>query len=176
MEYFLTSSRLGFRCWTAEDLPLALELWGDARVTGLFGGPYTEAMVEARLEKEMRLAEETGAQYWPVFLRTTGEHAGCAGLQPWPGRQNTLELGYHLRPGFWGKGFATEAGGAVIGYGFERMGLDTIFAGHPPGHTSSQKVLLKLGFRHAGETFYPPSGMMEPSYLLSRANWERSVD
>jgi [ribosomal protein S5]-alanine N-acetyltransferase len=176
MEYFLTSSRLGFRCWSADDEPLAMELWGDARVTGLFGGPYTEAMVRTRLKKEMRWAEEKGVQYWPVFLRATGEHAGCAGLQPWPGKEDRMELGYHLRPAFWGKGLATEAGQAVIGYGFERLGLGAIFAGHPAGHTASQKVLLKLGFRFAGEEVYPPSGVLEPSYVIAKEDWERRAD
>ncbi|MDX6457526.1 MAG: hypothetical protein QOE55_1223, partial [Acidobacteriaceae bacterium] len=33
-EYFLASERLGFRAWRKEDLPLAMELWTDVRVTG----------------------------------------------------------------------------------------------------------------------------------------------
>lgn len=33
--YFLRSERVGFRTWTAEDLPLALGLWGDPEVTRL---------------------------------------------------------------------------------------------------------------------------------------------
>ena len=37
-EYFLASERLGFRAWHKEDLPLAMELWTDVRVTGLLGG------------------------------------------------------------------------------------------------------------------------------------------
>ena len=31
--YFLKSSRLGFRAWTVEDLPLAMRLWSDEKVT-----------------------------------------------------------------------------------------------------------------------------------------------
>src|SRR5262249_30084596 len=31
--FFLTTERIGFRTWTAEDLPLALALWGDPQVT-----------------------------------------------------------------------------------------------------------------------------------------------
>jgi RimJ/RimL family protein N-acetyltransferase len=175
MEYFLTSSRLGFRRWTMEDIPLAMELWGDARVTGLFGGPYSELRVRTRLETEIRQADEIGAQYWPVFLLKNGEHVGCAGLQPCPGKRNTLELGYHLRPGFWGNGFATEAGREVIAYGFNHLGLEAIFAGHPPSHGASRNVLVKLGFRYVGEEFYPPSGAVEPSYLLSKADWQASA-
>jgi hypothetical protein len=36
--YFLKSERLGFRCWSLEDYPLARELWGDMRVPRFFGG------------------------------------------------------------------------------------------------------------------------------------------
>ncbi len=38
MTYFLTSARLGFRQWTAADLPLAVALWQDAEVTRYLGG------------------------------------------------------------------------------------------------------------------------------------------
>jgi RimJ/RimL family protein N-acetyltransferase len=159
-----------------EDMPLAMELWGDVRVTGLFGGPHSESRVRERLKTEMRQADATGAQYWPVFLLMTAEHVGCAGLQPCPGRKNTLELGYHLRPDFWGKGFATEASRVVIEYGFDRLGLDAIFAGHPPSHAASRNVLVKLGFRYVGEEFYPPSGVVEPAYLLSKADWQSKAN
>jgi len=53
MEYFLKSARLGFRCWTAEDLSLARGLWGDSEVAAYLGGPFTSEMVRARLAKEM---------------------------------------------------------------------------------------------------------------------------
>lgn len=39
VDYFLRSVRLGFRCWTDEDMPLAMELWGNPAVTALIGGP-----------------------------------------------------------------------------------------------------------------------------------------
>ena len=49
MDYFLTSAHLGFRCWSDQDLPLAMELWGDPEVTALIGGPFAPEMVRARL-------------------------------------------------------------------------------------------------------------------------------
>jgi hypothetical protein len=53
MDYFLRSPRLGFRCWREDDLPLAIELWGDAEVTALIGGPFTPEQVGLRLAKEI---------------------------------------------------------------------------------------------------------------------------
>lgn len=51
--YFMKSERLGFRCWSQDDLPLAGELWGDIEVTRFFGGPFSEEEISQRLEHEI---------------------------------------------------------------------------------------------------------------------------
>jgi RimJ/RimL family protein N-acetyltransferase len=108
-----------------------------------------------------------GIQYWPIFLLATGDHVGCAGLRP--KEPQVLELGYYLKPAFWGTGLATEAGAALIAYAFTTLDAETLFAGHHPANRASQKVLEKLGFTRAGEEFYKPSGVIEPTYLLQRS-------
>ena len=165
-EYFLISDRLGFRAWREEDWPLAMELWADARVTGLFGGPYTAEKVQARLKREMALQREFGMQYWPVFMLAGGKHVGVCGLRPWRVEERVPELGYHLRPEFWGQGLAVEAGRAAIEYGFRRLGARAIFAAHHPENATSRKVLLKLGFRFTGDEVFPETGILEPTYRL----------
>jgi hypothetical protein len=60
--YFLKSARLGFRCWSQNDLPLARELWGDLEVTRFFGGPFSEEEIVARLNRELARLEEHGFQ------------------------------------------------------------------------------------------------------------------
>lgn len=162
--YFLSTERLGFRHWREDDLALALELWTDARVTGFFGGPYSREQVEARLEREMADQRDHGMQYWPFFLLEDGRHAGVCGLRPW--KPGVPELGFHLRPEFWGRGLAFEAATAVVEYGFARFDATAIFAGHHPENVASRKLLLKLGFQYVGEEIYPVSGMLEPTYLL----------
>jgi [ribosomal protein S5]-alanine N-acetyltransferase len=172
VSYFLQSKRLGFRAWSLEDLPLALALWGDPAVTSWLAGPLSAADIQARLEQEIRQQREFGVQYWPVFLLATNEHAGCAGLRP--KSENLLELGYYLKPQFWGSGLATEAAAAVAGYAFTTLGAGCLFAGHHPANRGSQRVLEKLGFERSGEEFYEPSGMIEPTYLLHRAQWPQN--
>ena len=81
MDYFLTSRRLGFRCWREDDLPLAMELWGDPETTVFTGGPFTPETVHARLADEILRMKERGIQYWPVFLLDDDSHVGCAGLR-----------------------------------------------------------------------------------------------
>jgi ribosomal-protein-alanine N-acetyltransferase len=184
-QYFLESPRLGFRCWTAEDLPLALALWGDIAVTRLNGGPFSPEQIERRLGEEVERMEAVQVQYWPIFLRTTGEHVGCAGLRPRMlegrganpivGREQdpirVHELGYLLFPRYWGQGLATEAGRAVIEFAFASIPRIKLFAGHHPENAASRHVLEKLGFHYVGHEFYPPSGLHEPTYLLARSDF-----
>ena len=165
-EYFLISDRLGFRTWREDDLPLAMELWTDARVTGLFGGPYTPEKVRTRLEREMEMQREFGMQYWPVFWLAGGRHVGACGLRPRRVEERVPELGYHLRPEFWGQGLAVEAARAAIEFGFGRLGAKAIFAGHHPENAASRRVLLKLGFYFTGDEIFPETGILEPTYRL----------
>jgi RimJ/RimL family protein N-acetyltransferase len=166
--YFLTTEHLGFGHWLASDLPLAHELWGNAEVTSLIGGPFTAEQVERRLSGEIASMNACKVQYWPVFLLETYEHAGCAGLRPYRLDGQIYELGFHLRPEFWGRGLAQEAGRAVISYAFEKLGAEALFAGHHPANSASMRVLTKLGFEFTHEEFYPPTGLKHPSYLLRR--------
>jgi [ribosomal protein S5]-alanine N-acetyltransferase len=172
VSYFLQSNRLGFRRWTSKDLPLAFSLWGDPAVTAWLSRPLSSEEIQARLELEIRLRDQFGFQYWPVFLLATGQHAGCAGLRPKAG--GLLELGYYLKPAFWGSGLATEAAAAVAGYAFGVLRAENLFAGHHPANHASQRILEKLGFERSGEEFYEPSGVIEPTYLLHRARWAQN--
>ncbi|HXY46756.1 MAG TPA: GNAT family N-acetyltransferase [Thermoplasmata archaeon] len=164
--YFLLTERLGFRCWSLADLPLARSLWGDARVTRLIGGPFSPEAIQDRLGREIETMRLHGVQYWPLFFLPTGEFVGAAGLRPDDGEPRIYELGVHLRPAFWGQGLAAEAGGAVIRYAFERLQARGLVAGHHPENAASGRVLEKLGFRRVGLKFYPPTGLDHPSYRL----------
>jgi len=168
LTYFLKSARLGFRLWTEDDLRLALDLWADPQVTALIGGPFTPERVRARLEQEIRQMHEHGVQYWPIFLLEKEEHVGCAGLRPYRTEERVYEFGVHIKPAFWGKGLANEAGLAAIEYAFNTLNAEALFAGHHPANQSSRRLLQKLGFVHTHEELYPPTGLMHPSYLLHK--------
>ena len=122
-DYFLKTRRLGFGHWSADDLPLALALWGDTQVTRFIGGPFSRAQVQQRLEREAASLSEYGVQYWPVFLLSNGAHVGCTGLRPYKPAEKIYALGFHLRPAYWGQGFAFEAASAAIAWAFGTLGL-----------------------------------------------------
>ncbi|HEY2547558.1 MAG TPA: GNAT family N-acetyltransferase [Candidatus Acidoferrum sp.] len=170
--YFLKSERLGFRCWVEDDWPLARELWGDIEVTRFFGGPFSEEQIRARLDLEIARMKAHGSQYWPIHLLSDNEFVGCCGMRPYRPEEGIHELGFHLRPKFWGRGLAVEAACAVIDYGFEIVGAKGFSAGHHPDNVNSKKVMAKLGFRYTHDEFLPVLGIEIPYYLLRHADQE----
>lgn len=164
------TDRIVFRWWRPDDLPLALALWGDARVTALIGGPFGPEQVQARLARELQLGRDLQLQYWPIHSRDQ-VHLGCCGLRPHDLARGVLELGVHLLPEHSGRGLASEASRAVLDCAFDACGARAVFAGHHPRNAASRRLLTKLGFRHTHEELYPPTGLMHPSYVISAAEW-----
>lgn len=164
--FFLTTARTGFSKWHQSDVSLARMLWGDPDVTRYIctDGKFSLEDIEKRLSTEISNDVVFGVQYWPFFELNTGELIGCCGLRPHG--ENEYEIGFHLRPKFWGEGYAVEAADAVIHYAFTVLNAKKLFAGHNPNNVASQKVLRKLGFRYVGDEFYTPTGLYHPSYEL----------
>jgi RimJ/RimL family protein N-acetyltransferase len=166
--YFLKSPRLGFRSWSVRDFRLARTLWGNLEVTKSLGGPFSESQIRERLAREIFFQSAHNLQYWPIFLLGNDEFAGCCGLHPYNLEKQIFELGYHLCPQFWGKGLATEAAQSVVAHAFGTLGLEHLFAGHHPDNTVSKRILEKLGFHYTHDEIYPPTGLLNPSYLINR--------
>ena len=87
-----------------------------------------------------------------VIERSSGELIGTAGLSSDPRRNHFLVrmLGYSFGEAHWGKGYATEAGRAVINYGFEVLGLKMISAYCYDYNFRSKNVLMKCGMQYEG--------------------------
>ena len=164
-----TSQRLEFRSWKESDLPLAMMLWGDPKVTALiYADPVlSPAQIAERLQFEIALEQKTGVQYWPIFLRETQEFIGCGGLRARE-TEHTFEMGCHLRPAFWGQGIATEFAQTVIPFAFKSLGASALMAGHHPNNAASRHMLASLGFSFLQEEFYMPTGLWHPFYQLLR--------
>lgn len=167
--YFLRTGRIGFSKWGQEDIGLATELWGNAEVTRLIcaSGKFSEDDIKERLNREILNDRNHHVQYWPIFEIATDDLIGCCGLRPCA--ENGYEIGFHLRPKFWGQGYAKEAAGAIIDYAFTTLQAHRLFAGHNPNNIASQKVLKALGFTYIGDEFYEPTGLYHPSYELIKS-------
>jgi RimJ/RimL family protein N-acetyltransferase len=81
---------------------------------------------------------------------------GCAGLMRGPhGGENDAQLAYWIAPEFWGQGYATEAGRAVLSLA-RTLGHRRITATSFPENAAAARVMAKLGFRATGETMLQP--------------------
>ena len=132
----LETDRLLLRPWRVADATVVHELWTerDARVPPHRrlspDGHPTVADLETRGFAEGLLMIE---------LRATGDVVGYCGLT------DEHELAYELLRRFWGRGYATEAAGAVIDAA-RASGVLEVRAGVRDWNLASQRVLAKLGF------------------------------
>ena len=159
-----TTERLRFGEWSPDDFERFWSLYGDLEVTRLFGGPFTREQVQARFERELANLAKFRVQYWPMFLIESHDFVGACGLRP---RADIYAFGFHLRPPHWSRGYATEAGRAVIEYAFDELGATALYAGHHPDNAKSKRALESLGFVYWRHELYEPTGLQHAGYLLS---------
>lgn len=169
-EFFMKTNRIGFSKWNLRDILLAEKLWGNQKVTRYIcaNGKFSKHDIKMRLYQEIENEKAQNIEYWPIFELTTNSFIGCCGLRPY--KANEYEIGFHLCPEFWGKGYAVEAANAVIKYAFTVLGAKKLFAGHNPNNATSEKFLNKLGFTYIGDEFYAPTKLYHPSYELTSSS------
>ena len=147
----LCTARLRLRAWTTEpgDLARLTDLYGRTEVTRWLGG--TPSVTPVELVARWRGVAEADGRFgvWALELNDTGTVAGTVLLKPLPDGVGEVEVGWHLHPDSWGRGYATEAARAVITRGFE-AGLPEVYAVVRPGNTASVAVCTRLGMTPLG--------------------------
>ena len=166
-----SSSRIDFRSWSQNDTVLAESLWCDPEVTRFFGGPMSRAQAHDRLHIECERNSSLGMQYWPIFLRETGEFAGCAGLRPWSIDPETIEVGVNLMRSAWGLRLGEEALLAVLAHGFNTLNLPVIVAGHEVAHDNSRRLLERVGFRYTHNILWGSKEIEVCMWAFTAQNW-----
>ena len=89
---------------------------------------------------------------WAITWLESGELVGMVGLAPGQLGENAAELGYYVARKAWGRGIATEAGRAVVRYGFDTLKLPRLTSGYFVDNPASGRVLSKLGFVETGRS------------------------
>lgn len=88
--------------------------------------------------------------HWGIAQKTANKIIGQCGYHAFD-RSNLIgEISYCLAREHWGQGIMTEAIRAVIGFGFEKLGLNRIETKSMLENTGSFKVLEKAGFQKEG--------------------------
>lgn len=114
-----------------------------------------------------------------VVWKETGRVVGSVGFvdrhrSELPGPDD--EIGYALSPACWGRGLMPEAVREMLRYGFEDLGLASIWCGHYDFNQKSRRVVEKCGFRYrfTDRAWVELMGeeRTELHYALTRAEWE----
>jgi RimJ/RimL family protein N-acetyltransferase len=138
-----------------DSAPLAA-IWADPDVTRYMGGPRNEAQVRMSLVEDAGAPVQPDYDLHPVIEKATGLIVGhCGLLEKEVDGTGEIELVYVLAPTAWGKGYATEAGRALMGDAFTRLGLRRLIALIDPENADSERVALKLGMHHDKDTLRP---------------------
>ncbi|WNG51444.1 GNAT family N-acetyltransferase [Archangium minus] len=145
----IESARLILRPLQLEDARAVQRLAGDREVAENAAGipyPFEDGMAEAWIS-----SLDARSHVFALCLPDSGEMIGAAGLvEAAEERPRTAELSYWLGRAYWGQGFGTEAAQALVRYGFETLGLESIHANCFSRNPGSRRVLEKAGFRHIG--------------------------
>ena len=142
----LATARLLLRQPQPHDADAIFERYAsDPEVTGFLGWPRHRSIqdTEAFLQFSAREWERWPAGPYLIVSRADGRLLGGTGL----GFETAHEAvtGYVLARDAWGKGYATEALGAMIEVA-ARIGVTRLTALCHPDHRLSQRVLEKCGF------------------------------
>jgi [ribosomal protein S5]-alanine N-acetyltransferase len=87
---------------------------------------------------------------WGVTLRGEDRVVGLCGCYGWDRENRRVDIGYHMEPSLWGKGYATEAARAIVGWCFDNLNVHRVQADCTEGNIASERVMVKLGFTFEG--------------------------
>jgi len=145
---FARTERLLLRPGWAEDAPALMRAIADETIVrNLSSAPWPFSLRDA--EAHLAAPRDPLLPSLLVFERTDGEPVlvGSCGL----GRRasGAVEFGYWIARAHWGRGFASEAGRALIGIA-RALRLQRLEASHFLDNPASGRVLEKLGFQSTG--------------------------
>lgn len=148
------------RPWRDEDVAPFAEMNGDPRVMEHFPAPLSPAQSDALLQRIRAQFTEHGFGLWALEVAGGPPFIGFAGLsRPSFDAPFTpcVEIGWRLSYPHWGRGYATEAAQAALGFGFEEIGLPEIVSFTARQNVRSVRVMQKLGMHHdPGDDFDHP--------------------
>lgn len=144
------------------------QLVGLALADGL-RGLYTTGDVSPRWIAALRRA--SGPDPWThgfwVTERNGREVVGSAGFKGPPDADGVVEIAYGVAPSREGRGYATEAAGALLRFAADDDRVRLVRAHTLPEANASTRVLTKCGFVRIGEVIDPEDGLVW--------RWERNA-
>lgn len=144
--YPRNTERLVLRPFREDDVDVILDYRNDPEVSALqdWDLPVTRERVERHVAAQSAWTDILPGEPRQIGIEHAGELIGdlYVGLDEHGG---VAEIGFTLRTGYQGKGFAYEAAATVVEDLVERLGCHRIFGQLSPENARSAKLLQRLG-------------------------------
>ena len=178
----LTTDRLVLRHWRPEaDGEVFHRLNSDERVMHFFPFRRDRAESDAMMTRIGEMIARDGYGWCAFTLRGDGTVIGFGGLA----RVHDLpcapatEIGWRLLPEHWRKGYASEAGAALLAYAFSELGLEDVVSFAVHDNHASTGVMRRIGmvaepdrdFDHPRVPDTRPELKRHAFYRITRAQW-----
>ena len=139
----LETQRLLIRPFRMADLAAFAEIVGDPEVMRYIGdgSPLSPTQAQEHIEKHILSQKENGYSRYAVCLQESQQLIGHCGFMDFEG---TIDFGWRYGRPYWGKGYATEAAQAVLGYARESLSFDRIVCLCYTDNVASLRVIQKL--------------------------------
>lgn len=159
MNEIIITQRLVFREFSMNDIDEYYKLEKDPLVRKYIPNMRNSTYSECKesLKKYIdKYKDETGIQTWAVVLRENRKFIGITGYR-YLEELEKVEIGIRLMPDYWGSGYATETGKALVQFAFRRLGLNEIIAMAVPENEKSMKSLENIGLNFDGYGYFAGS-------------------
>jgi [ribosomal protein S5]-alanine N-acetyltransferase len=148
----LETARLLLRPFELADAPQVQRLagaWEVANTMLTLPHPYPDGAAKRWIATHAKAARKGKILNLAVCLKD-GMLIGGVSLMGFDTDHRRGELGYWIGKEYWGQGYCSEAAGALVRFGFERLGLNRIYGQHMSRNAASGRVLQKIGLKHEG--------------------------
>jgi RimJ/RimL family protein N-acetyltransferase len=154
----IETERLILRKPTREDAATIGALFGDPDIMRFYatGRTYAPSEIPEIVSAIERHYEQYGYGVHLITRKGTGDSIGVGGLQHAP-ISTCVQIGGAFAKDSWKKGYAIEAGSALLHFGLTTLGLERIEANTPVTNAPAIAVARKLGMTYEGVTLHEGS-------------------
>ena len=174
----ITGARTDLRALQSSDIPALFNVFSEPEVLRYWDGALMTSLTDASayLRQINEGFRSRQLFQWGISDQKSRLILGtCTLLQISPAHRRA-EIGFALGKPHWGKGFAHDALGALIGFAFEQLQLHRLEADVDPRNTRSLRLLERLGFQREGylRQRYHLNGELQDAIVLGllRAEWK----
>ena len=172
----LKTERLLLRQLTETDMEFIFEIFSRDETNSFVADDPVNSMEEARELYETFIRPKPHLFRLGLFLKESGQPIGTIGLYGIKREDFRAVMGFDLLSEFWGWGYMTEAGNALLDYAFRELGLNRVQASADADNKRSLATIGRLGFIKEGvmrqKDFYKGAFHDDVVFSILKEEWE----